>query len=81
MYCKVSEQSACVDIRQYWSPPNIDGVVPTKRGICLHLGEYRELKNSMSIIGGYVPELNVVVPCYLQSDHQNQLEYVHCLEW
>jgi hypothetical protein len=80
VYCTVSELGVCVDIRQYWSPPDHDGVVPTKRGICPRPGEYTKLKEAMSSIGECVPELNGVVPCYLQSNHQNQLGYLQCAE-
>jgi hypothetical protein len=76
VYCKVAEHGVCIDIHQYWSPPNQDGVISTKREICPRPSEYRALKNSMSIIEGYVPEVNGVVPCYIHQ--QNQLEYLQC---
>jgi hypothetical protein len=73
IYCKVAENNVCVDIRQYWSPPDQDGIVPTKKAICLRPAEYIKLKEVMSIIGASIPELNAIVPCYLQSAHMNQL--------
>ncbi|XP_053388402.1 uncharacterized protein LOC123540135 [Mercenaria mercenaria] len=33
VYCNITENSVCVDIRQHWKPEN--EVVPTKKGICL----------------------------------------------
>ena len=89
VYCKVAENSFCVNIRQYWCPPDqnkgfhefIDGsIFPTKKGICLRPTEYNKLKEFMKDIGEAVPELNTVVPCYAQSDHLNQLGYLRCAE-
>jgi hypothetical protein len=67
VYCKVTENNVCVDIRQYWGPPDQDGIVPTKKGICLRPAEYVKLKESMSSIGEVVPELFAVAPCYSPS--------------
>jgi hypothetical protein len=81
VYCKVSEHGVCVDIRQYWTPPDHEGdVVPTKKGICLRPAEYFKLKEVVKKIGDAVPELNGVVPCYAQSDHINQMGYLRCAE-
>ena len=33
VFCKIDENSTCVDIRQFWKPQ--DEVVPTKTGMCL----------------------------------------------
>jgi hypothetical protein len=81
VYCKVAENNVCVNIRQYWCPPDQDGsIFPTKKGICLRPAEYIKLKEAMKDIGEAVPELNTVVPCYAQSDHLNQLGYLQCAE-
>jgi hypothetical protein len=80
VYCKVTDHGVCVDIRQYWSPPDTKSIVPTKKGITLQPTEYTKLKDIMSIIEDFVPELNAVVPCYAQSDHLNQLGYLRCVE-
>ncbi len=71
-------EGVCVDIRRYWKPE--DKVVPTRKGICLRPREYVKLKDSIPQIGEALPELDAIVPCYLQSDHQNQLGMLTCSE-
>lgn len=71
-------KGTCIDIRQYWKPE--DSVVPTKKGLCLRPLEYQRLKDLLPDIATSLPELNAVVPCYLQSDHLNQLGMLQCAE-
>ena len=78
VYCTVNEGSTCVDIRQYWKPE--EALVPTKKGLCLRPLEYQRLKDLLPEIGQNLPELDTVVPCYLQSDHMNQLGMLQCSE-
>ena len=78
VYCNVAENGVCVDIRQYWKPQ--EELVPTKKGICLRPSEYDRLKELLSEIGNALPELSAVVPCFLQSDHMNQLGALQCSE-
>ncbi|KAL4236850.1 hypothetical protein ACF0H5_005236 [Mactra antiquata] len=76
--CNVAKNSVYVDIRQYWKPQ--EEVVPTKKGLCLRPSEYSRLKQWISEIGRALPELDGVVPCYLQGDHMNQLGALQCSE-
>lgn len=76
VYCSVEEGS--VDIRQYWKPE--EELVPTKKGLRLRPLEYARLKGFISDIGKALPELDAVVPCYLQSDHMNQIGALQCSE-
>ena len=76
VYCKL--YSVCVDLRQYWKPE--EEVVPTKKGICLKPIEYKLLKKHAVEIGKVLPELDAIVPCYLQSDHMNQIGALQCPE-
>ena len=78
VYCTVTEGSPCMDIRQYWKPK--DEVIPTKKGSCLRPIEYSVLKELIPVIGTTLPELDGVVPCYMQSDHMNQLGALQCSE-
>lgn len=78
VYCTVTEGSTCMNIRQYWRPQ--EEVVPTKKGICLRPAEYTALKELVPEIGRALPELDAVVPCYMQSDHMNQLGALACSE-
>ena len=76
--CNVAENGVCVDIRQYWKA-QVE-LVPTKKGICLRPSEYERLKELVPEIGNALPELSAVVPCFLQSDHMNQLGALQCSE-
>ena len=78
VYCSVTENNPCVDLRQYWKPE--EEVLPTKKGLCLRPFEYGRLKMMISEVGQALPELNGVVPCYLQSDHLNQQGALQCPE-
>ncbi|CAG2237713.1 unnamed protein product [Mytilus edulis] len=80
VYSSVQARANCVNIRQYWLPPNETEVVPTRKGITLRPGEYAKLKDVASVIGDFVPELNSIVPCPYSSDHQNQLGFLRCSE-
>ena len=70
IYCTITEGSACMDIRQYWKPQ--EEVIPTKKGLYLRPLEYIAVKELLTEIGRVLPELDGVVPCYVQSDHMNQ---------
>ena len=63
---------------KYWKPQK--EVVPTKKGLCLRTLEYIAIKELLTEIGRALPELDGVVPCYVQSDHMNQLGALRCLE-
>ncbi len=76
--CTTNEDNGCVDIRQYWMPE--ETVVPTRKGLCLRPKEYTRLKVLVPDIGKTLPELDAIVPCYLQSDHNNQLGALQCPE-
>ena len=78
VYCTIDEGSTCVDLRQYWKPE--ETVVPTKKGLCLRPSEYNVLKELIPEIDKTLPELETVVPCYLQSDHMNQEGMLQCPE-
>ena len=78
VYCTVTEDSSCMDIRQFWKPK--DELVPTKKGLCLRPIEYSALKELVPQIGTTLPELDRVVPCCMQSDHMNQLGALECSE-
>lgn len=78
VYCTVTEGSGCVNIRQFWKPQ--EEVVPTKKGLCLRPVEYSALKKLVPEIGKALPELDSVVPCFMQSDHMNQMGAFQCSE-
>jgi hypothetical protein len=80
VYATVKASGICVDIRQHWLPPNQTEVVPTKKRITLRPSEYAKLKDVVSVIGDFVPELNSIAPCPYRSDHMNQLGFLSCSE-
>ena len=67
-----------MDIRQYWKPQ--EEVVPTKKGLCLRPLEDIAIKELVTEIGRALPKKDGVVPCYVQSNHMNQLWTLQCLE-
>ena len=52
----------------------------TKKGLCLRPLEYIAITELITEIGRALPELDGVVPCYVQSDHMNQLGALQCSE-
>ena len=78
VYCTITEGSACMDIRQYWKRQ--EEVIPTKKGLYLRPLEYIAVKELLTEIGRALPELDGVVPCYVQNDHMNQLGALRCSE-
>lgn len=53
----------CVDLRQFWYPPNEATPKPTRRGVGLRLHEYMALKDAIPAINANIPELDAIVPC------------------
>ena len=78
VFLKVTKDNPCVDIRQYWKPPNQDNPVHTKKGLCLRPAEYKLLKDCLPDIRKNLPELENVIPCYMRDDHNNQLGMLRC---
>ena len=78
MFVSVRTDSVCVDIRQYWIPPNQTDLVPCKKGICLRPGEYNKLKDTSCVIANFQPLLNTCIPCIYE--HQNQMSMLECVE-
>ena len=68
-----------VDLRlwesEYWTNGKL---VPTAKGILLSFHQWEQLKNCHQIMSDFVPEINDVIPCMLQEDHQNQIGMLMC---
>ncbi|OWF44120.1 hypothetical protein KP79_PYT24292 [Mizuhopecten yessoensis] len=60
VYVRVN--NPCVEIRRFWTPPDRDDLGPTHKGICLRPSEYKKLKDVVSVMGDFVPELDGFVP-------------------
>jgi hypothetical protein len=63
-----------------WTGKPEQEIVPTKKGICLRPKEYSCSKELVVEIGRVLPELDAMVPCYLQSYHMNQIGALRCPE-
>lgn len=78
VFVSLRKDNPCVDIRQYWKPPNHNDVVPTRRGLCLRPVEYNHLKTSWEDILKNLPEMKTFVLCYDRNDHLNQMGMLQC---
>ena len=78
VFLKVRQDNPCVDIPQYVKPSSQPESVPTKRGLCLRPSEYQTLKTRFNEIEKHLPELENVVPCYMQDGHANQEGMLRC---
>jgi hypothetical protein len=79
IYVSVASPYWLVDIRQRFR--DSEGKLrPTTRGIKLKIQEWEVVKNTYPEVQEAVPETEVLVPCALQDDHQNQLGALSCPE-
>jgi hypothetical protein len=74
VFLKVTKDNPCIDVRQYWTPPNQTEVIPTKKGLCLRPTKYKTLRDCVPDIENNLPELKNVIPCYMRDDHKHPLE-------
>jgi len=54
----------CINIRRHCIPKDEGTYHPTKRGVALHIGEWKELKNVIPVLKQREPELRQLVPLY-----------------
>ena len=69
----VSKDSTCIDLRQYWIPPDKTDIVPTTKGICLRPQENCRLKEFITDIENILPHLSTIILCLFEDDHMNQM--------
>ena len=69
-----------LDIRKFWLPPAAGDIHPTKKGIHLTFEEFEKLKLVFDVLPMFVPEVEDVMPCYMQDDHNNQMGALRCKE-
>ncbi len=72
VYVSVSNGYSCVDVRQFWIPPNEDELTATRKGIALKLFEWERFKSAAKAVDAFVPELISYDPCFLQLDHSTE---------
>lgn len=78
VFCTIHQGNPCVNIRQYWRPPDKEMLVPTKRGLCFRPMEYRALKYHIAEIEKVIHELESLVSCFLCDDHMDQQGMLQC---
>jgi len=80
VYVSVSKQYPFVNIRHFWKPKDSDDVQPTRKGVVLKFEQFDNLKSAVQILPDFIPELRHCEPCWMGSDHQNQLGAIYCSE-
>lgn len=78
VFVSARSDSVCIDIRQFWIPPNKTDLVPCRKGICLRPDEYSKLKDTATVMNEFQPLLNTCIPCIYE--HQNQIAMFECAE-
>jgi len=80
VYVSVSKQYPIVNIRHFWKPKDSDEIQPTRKGVTLKFEQYEKLKDVVQVMSDFIPELKHCLPCWMGSDHQNQLGANYCSE-
>jgi hypothetical protein len=76
-YLTMTTGVKCVDIRRWFHVG--DNYRPSKNGMALRLGEWQLFKQRVKTIHQLRPDIAVVIPCYHQQDHNDQLgEFIKC---
>ena len=79
-HVQVNSGFPVVDIRQFWLPADKTQVQPTRTGTALKFDEYETLLSIRKDIEQHIPELQNVVPCWMQEDHQRIEGALLCAE-
>ena len=79
-YVQVNSGFPVVDLRKFWLPEGKNDPQATRRGIPLKFEEYDTLIKLKAEIEQVMPELKDTQPCYMDSDHLNQIGYLRCAE-
>ena len=77
-YVSITQWFPCVNIRKYWTPEGATEITPTRKGVILSFSEFGKFSEAISELDEALPELEVLVPCYLE--HQTQLAGLRCSE-
>ena len=79
-YVSVTTGFRCVDLRKFFIPYGTCEPKPTRDGIALRLPEWQMFKEIVKQLHVDKPELNDIVPCFEQLDHQNLDGAMSCPE-
>lgn len=80
IYVTVNNKFPVINIRHWWKPNDETEPKPTKRGLILNRDKWSLLKDVMTLIRDFVPELNDASIGCDEEDHQNQLGMLRCRE-
>ncbi len=69
-----------VDLRWLWLPDGQSEIRATRKSDSLEIRRVPEMTSLLPDIEKVVPELTDVQPCYMRSDHCNQLGALSCFE-
>ena len=78
VYASVSPAYRVVDLRHFWRPEHATSIAATRKGICLNKKKWGTLKDVITIIRDFVPELNTSGIC--EFTHFNQMGLFECSE-
>ena len=79
-YMSVTTSFKCVDIRKFFIPHGSCVPKPTRDGIAFRLHEWQMFVEIAKQLHVDKPELNDIVPCFEQIDHQNLDGALSCPE-
>ena len=79
-YVSVTTGFKCVDIRKFYIPYGTNEPKPTRDGIALRLQEWQTFREIAKQLHVDKPELDEIVPCFQQIDHQNLQGAMSCPE-
>lgn len=80
IYISINNKYPILNIRHWWKPDEDTDPRPTKEGVILTEAKWNQLKDVMSIIRDFVPELNDASVGCPELDYQNQLGMLRCKE-
>ncbi|NYT46726.1 MAG: transcriptional coactivator p15/PC4 family protein [Candidatus Methanofishera endochildressiae] len=64
VYVTLKAPYVCINIRKHFIPAGEWTYRPTKRGVALHFGEWKELKQIIPLLEEREPELRELIPLY-----------------
>jgi Transcriptional Coactivator p15 (PC4) len=80
VYCTLMGKYDLVNIRKYFVPEGKEEEIPTRYGVALKLNEWDNLSAAMDDIRQASEDLLTAQPCYMATDHSNQLGFLQCRE-
>jgi Transcriptional Coactivator p15 (PC4) len=80
IYCTMNEGFDSVNFRQYFVPEGQQEAIPTKRGISLKFTEWEKFAALVDEMKQLSPDLLLAEPCYMNTNHYNQLGFLNCKE-